>query len=716
MAIERLTRSLTARLGLRARVFCFFALLAGTVVALIGLGMWLGLNKTAQTGRPQDGFLLAGIIAAFGALAMITWIWLLFDEHLAKPIQRLAGSLLVRARSDQARDIDPDSARYLGSLAPAARAVTRHLADSRHALTQTLAAETTQLIAEKDRLAALTGDLPVGIILASGTHRLAFYNGAAAQALETGAMTGLGHSLFDFIRPAPVRAAYARLCTAPPDADDPVLALTLATVNGKALIGARLRLLQRPSTETPEPPYILTLDDITGRLTQTAAREALIFETLDTLRPAVASLRTVIAARETDPTLAQNPYLTRALLDDMARVTQAVASLDARAQEMQSDWWPMDTLDAQGLTQAVEAHLAQADLAIATDTLDNLPLSVDPTALPVLIAHLARAIAGPHQGRALSLLVSQDGDTGGAMIALGWTGEPLPVDRLHKWLDEPLETGLPDLTGRRILDLHGTDCWPEFGRLGRAVLKLPLRPARRTDAIPERRLVAYDFDLLWQHPTADLAARPLSHLSCVVFDTETTGLSVEEDEIVQIAALRVVNGRIIAAEQLERLVNPERDIPARASAIHGITQAMVADQPTIGPVARQFHSFARDAVLVAHNAPFDLGFLARHSAQIKRSFDHPVLDTVLLSAVLFGQEADHSLDAICARLGIDVAPQLRHTAMGDTQLTAQAFVQMIAMLHERGIETFGQAIAASRQHGRLLKDLNAAPAKTAEQA
>ena len=101
-----------------------------------------------------------------------------------------------------------------------------------------------------------------------------------------------------------------------------------------------------------------------------------------------------------------------------------------------------------------------------------------------------------------------------------------------------------------------------------------------------------------------------------------------------------------------------------------------------------------------------MAFLPRHETRIGRRFDHPILDTVLLSAILFGQSEEHSLDALIARLGVSIPEDLRHTAMGDARGTAEALERMIPMLEDAGLETLSDVIAAARKHGRLLKDLN----------
>jgi DNA polymerase-3 subunit epsilon len=99
-------------------------------------------------------------------------------------------------------------------------------------------------------------------------------------------------------------------------------------------------------------------------------------------------------------------------------------------------------------------------------------------------------------------------------------------------------------------------------------------------------------------------------------------------------------------------------------------------------------------------------FLRRREGELGLRFDNPVLDTVLLSAVVFGQHDVHSLDALAHRLGITIPEEARHTALGDTLATADAFLKLVPMLQGRGLRTFGAVLAEVRRHGRLLKDAN----------
>jgi len=217
--------------------------------------------------------------------------------------------------------------------------------------------------------------------------------------------------------------------------------------------------------------------------------------------------------------------------------------------------------------------------------------------------------------------------------------------------------------------------------------------AVRHDSRPEY----YDFDLFRasesQHALDD---RRLTELSYTVFDTETTGLEpATGDQIIQIGAARLVNGKLLRQEAFEQLVDPQRDLPAAGIAIHGIQPEMVRGQPTIDRVLPAFHTYARDTVLVAHNAAFDMRFLQLAEGRSGVIFDQPVLDTLLLSAVVHPNQESHRLEAIAERFGITVIG--RHTALGDAIVTAEVFLKLIPLLAAMGIHTLGQAREAAQK-------------------
>lgn len=210
----------------------------------------------------------------------------------------------------------------------------------------------------------------------------------------------------------------------------------------------------------------------------------------------------------------------------------------------------------------------------------------------------------------------------------------------------------------------------------------------------ESRPTFYEFDLFHHQPPGELGEQPLRRLTCVAFDTETTGLDpAAGDEIVQIGAVRIVNGKLIREEMIDQLIDPQRTIPEESSAIHGITEQMVAGRPTIDQVLPHFRQFVEGAVLVAHNAAFDMRCLQLKEARTGVKFDNPVLDTLLLSSIIHPNQESHSLDDIAARLNLTNIG--RHTALGDAIVTAEVLLKMIPLLEARGIVTLNDALKAS---------------------
>lgn len=149
----------------------------------------------------------------------------------------------------------------------------------------------------------------------------------------------------------------------------------------------------------------------------------------------------------------------------------------------------------------------------------------------------------------------------------------------------------------------------------------------------------------------------------VAFDTETTGFSREQDRIVEIGAVKFLgNGEVLCATNW--LVNPQRDIPYFVTQVHGIDNSAVADAPLFSNVWNEFSSFCGDAVLLAHNAPFDVGFVR---AELERAGIKapamPVADTLPLFRRWFPREESHSLGKLTESLG--VAGNTYHRAEAD---------------------------------------------------
>ena len=288
----------------------------------------------------------------------------------------------------------------------------------------------------------------------------------------------------------------------------------------------------------------------------------------------------------------------------------------------------------------------------------------------------------------------------------------MTVAQINSWLDEPLDVDLGHIIGRDVLDRHKSDFWCVKGPNGTVHLRLPLNPARdhheddlyehESQIMPER-LEFYDFELMEQRYLGNLEDTPLRELTFIVFDTETTGLDPSSDEMISIAGVRIVNGRIMTGEIFDHYIHPGRKIPPASTKIHHITNEMVADAPPITIVLPKFQSFVSDAVLVAHNAAFDMKFLSLKQDETGISFTNPVLDTVLLAAHLQGQTSSLTLDSLAEQFGIEIPPEVRHTALGDSIATAQVLLCLIDLLEASGVKTLKDAVEAEKEAAAIRR-------------
>ena len=647
-----------ARLSLRLRVFLIFAALAGGLLTAIGAGILTArmmlLDAGADAARLTDPLALLALIAGFGTLGLTALVWYLFDTNVARPIETLAGNLLTGAPPSEAEG------RYLADLAPAARAASDR-ARTQANLDQAIESHAEALAHETSILENILSDIGAGAILADAQGRVLFYNAAAAQLLPG---LGLDRDLARFFQGGGLVAARARIAAGASATDVALLAAGGARLTGRMRVlndedGGTVLIL-RPARREPIPPRA-TLEKLRRHA---AALTPLLDDLSCPLPPALSQIiRTeghglATALRELDLGLNPGaPRQRRVAAEELARGLGLPLG-DVAPVTLAADGWQIG-----GLIAALGGRLTQTGRAPTADI----------------------TVTGPE-----------------ALLRLHWTGPALAMDDLDRWLQDAPDPDHAELTGADILATHGTGIWPESdGTTAQLVMPLILSATPRE----ARPAVTYDFALAG-HGAPDM--RPLSALTCVVFDTETTGLSLS-DRIVQIAGLRIAGGRL-TGEQFDTLVNPGRPIPPASTTIHHITDAMVANAPDMTTALRGFHHFSEGAVLIAHNAPFDMGMLRVAEGETRLHFPNRVMDTVLLSAMIWGQSASHSLDAICARLGITIPAHLRHTAMGDADATAQAYLRMLPALAAKGITRFDHVLRQAQKYRRLLSDANLAAA------
>jgi DNA polymerase-3 subunit epsilon len=184
-------------------------------------------------------------------------------------------------------------------------------------------------------------------------------------------------------------------------------------------------------------------------------------------------------------------------------------------------------------------------------------------------------------------------------------------------------------------------------------------------------------------------SRPLADTDFVIVDLETTGWTPGEARITEIGAVRFTGGLITG--EFCTLVNPGMPIPADIAALTGISDAMVAQAPVIQAVLPEFLAFARGAVLAAHNAPFDLGFLVAACAACGLSWpDIPVLDTVTLARQVLGEAEVPDCKLATLATYFDAPTPPRHRALADARATAAVLHGLIGRLAASGVRTLAE--------------------------
>jgi DNA polymerase III epsilon subunit len=201
----------------------------------------------------------------------------------------------------------------------------------------------------------------------------------------------------------------------------------------------------------------------------------------------------------------------------------------------------------------------------------------------------------------------------------------------------------------------------------------------------------------------------------VVLDLETTGLDPQLEGILEIAAVRLEDGRPVGV--FHQLTRPDVEISEASQAIHGISAEMVADAPTPAEALAPLLAFLGDAPLVAHNAPFDLQFLNRALALAGRpALTNPVFDTLEMARELFPEQRSYKLEAICKLLGHEASGF--HRALADAEHLAAVFPTMLRLWEQKQAwyrDQFGRIEAVARRYDQVSHLIDALQAELSDQ-
>ena len=570
---------------------------------------------------------------------------------------------------------------------------------------------------EKNRLAALMSELVQSVLVCNAEGRILLYNARAAELLgaESGAAgsapVGLGRSVFGIVERSQIVHALDKIGRRLEQHEDRPVA-HFVTTRGEQLLRVQMAPVGDPQ-QGEIGGFVLMLEDITRGVAADSRREHLMRQLTEGTRASLANIR---AAAETvrqypDMDAEQRRRFTAVINDEAEALSARLDATAAAAADTPGGAWPLEDMLAADLVFALQRDFERR-LGLATGQRggdEPLWLSVDSHALVQALTHVAGQLVSALGIR--SVVIETVGAGRFVRLSLCWTGPPVDPLLLRRWLDESYESE-PHAPGAdrgppldQLLQRHGAEIWSQADRvagLARLCLQLPsaqpAHVARAPRSLPSRP-VYYDFDLFSQRgQTPELDERALAELTYTVFDTETTGLAPSDgDEIISIGAVRIVNGRLLRHECFDRLIKPLRPVRRESQEIHGIATRMLSGQPGIEQVLPLFARFAEDTVLVAHNAAFDMRFLQLAHARTGIAFDQPVLDTLMLSALVHPghPETEHRLERIAARLGVPTIG--RHTALGDAMLTGEVFLKLVPLLADAGIRTLRQAREASQK-------------------
>ena len=574
---------------------------------------------------------------------------------------------------------------------------------------------------ERSRLAALMSELTQSVVVCNLDGRILLYNNRArlqfralsdAPRLADGAeLIGLGRSIYTVFDRKLVAHALENIGQRMQRGVASPSAQFVTTTRAGQLLRAQMTPVRSGDDgDSAISGFVLMLDNITRDFEEDSERDRLLLGLTEGSRASLANMQAAIDMLDyPDLEPAMRERFHGVIRDEVGAMSRRIRDLADEATRGLKARWPLeDMLGADLLSAAMRRIEALKGPRVQLDDIDTtLWLKVDSFSLLQALACLAERLADEYDIRVVMLRLAAAPQDNRAHLDLIWQGQTMSTEIVMSWQMDAMTAGgeRSPLSVRDVVERHGGEFWLERERVRhRAFFRflLPLASEREqldvATFVPQgSRPEYYDFDLFRATESSrELADRPLTELAYTVFDTETTGLNPGEgDEIIQIGAARVVNGKLLRQESFEQLVDPQRGIPAASIPIHGITPDMVAGQPTIDRVLPAFHTFAQDTVLVAHNAAFDMRFLQLKEARTGVRFEQPVLDTLLLSALVHPNQASHRLEAIAERFNITVIG--RHTALGDAIVTAEVFLKLIPLLAEKGIHTLGQAMEAAQE-------------------
>lgn len=684
--------------------------------------VWLDMKEAERsmlTGLLMSRLPVGTMMTLFGFAIGVAVLHKLFKQYV-EGLLRMAETLRLMLGANRNFRVAPDGPPEVRQLAQAAN----DLAQQRDALMDDVDAQIATAKAsveeEKNRLAALMSELAQAVVVCNLDGRILLYNNRARLQFKAlsqgptsvagGALIGLGRSIFSILEKSQVEHA-REVIRQRLTAGKAAIANFVTTTRGGQLLRVQMVPVLAAAAEEGEAAmsgYVLTVENITRSIELEARRDQVLHSLTEGSRAAIGNIRAAVANLidypDMEPELRER--FVKVVDDEAAKMS---CSLDQTMHEFSDSMktrWPLEDILGIDIIAAAQRRIEdKLKLPTKTEGLDDaLWVKADSFSLVFALLFLASRLQDHYDPRELRFRLSSNGRL--AYLDLIWAGQAMSSETFYTWEMETMHVvgETSPLSVRDVIDRHGGEIWYEREKAAhRAFFRfvLPVATPELDNDQEERtrgkgRPEYYDFDLFkFEDKSIDLD-RKLSDLTYTVFDTETTGLEPSKgDEIIQIGAARIVNNRLLRQETFNQIVDPEIPLKPESIPIHGITEDMVRGQPNIDAVLPAFHAFCEDTVLIAHNAAFDMRFLQLKEERTGIRFTQPVLDTLLLSAVVHPNQESHKLDVILERLGITIGT--RHNALEDALATGEVFLKLVKLLEEMGIVTVRQALEAAEK-------------------
>jgi DNA polymerase-3 subunit epsilon len=556
-----------------------------------------------------------------------------------------------------------------------------------------------------DRLEKIMGDFKEAIVICDPQAWILLFNPQAKELFKDPLALNVRHSLYGLCHQPPLADAFRLVqqrvaAGGPCGAELNAVSFVCSTIEDATLLNCHLRLIAVDRLE--EPVLVLFFNQLPRQVDETGWKASDLARKIEDLRGPLANVNAAAENLQTNPemTPAERIEFATVIASESADLIRRFAAVVQESRALTYSQWPLTDLYSADLIRCVTRQLAREGAITVTMTGVPLWLHADSHSLQLTLEALVQAI---HRTSYISEIdIETVPGARQAYLDLVWPGEPVAQTIVEAWFRLPLPGATKGLTVAAVLERHESDMWCQrHRRAGHAQLRIPAPYSQRLGTGEQTSPPARPLLPACNPPAlgtlGEMADRPLSSLTFVAFNTVCTELHPSaENDILALTGVRIEHLRILSDECFQSLVNPQRPIPPSSVSRHGISNGVVRGMPPIKVALEQFKTFTKDAVLVGHNAALDLTMIKLKGEKAKVSFDHPILDTLLLAKVVLDEgPPDHSLDTLCQCLAVQVRG--RQAALATALLTAQVFLRLVELLKAKGIATLSQALAATNQ-------------------